>query len=169
MSLDTGVKEGGKKQIKVNIEAKDLSEDMNQMSTGNDEIIILIYDFSDSINLNSPLVSKQLLLDKSNSNKTFRHNLDSAAYSVSKLLVFLIESDTDRSLETLEPVIRIHYKAIEKAYKNHDFNSIEKYLGDEDVLGVKTINNPDWNKGLQVHFKGIHKLDFYDYRILVKK
>ena len=152
----------------LSIEAINLSEDMSRLSTKNDEILILIYELKDSLELDQFLYNKHLKLDDKNRSKKVWLSTN-RELSKSRLILFLIEQDSETPIEQIDPIIRVHYKQIINAYKSGNYLKIEKYLGDEDVLGIKTISKLDSETPAQFNFKGIHKLDKYEYSVSIEK
>ena len=144
------------------INAIDLSEDLSRFSTKNDEILVLIYALKDSSSLQAPLLSSKHFFDA-------KKWVDSLSFGKwrpmndQKLIFFFIEQDSDLSIEQIDPVIRVHYKQLTKYYNDNNYSKIEKYLGDEDLLGVKVLENINTN----FKFSGIHKLDKYEYQIKI--
>lgn len=153
--------------LKLTIKAINLSEDMSRLSTKNDEILILLYELKDSLELDQFLFSKQLKLDEKNRSKIVWFSTNKEL-SKSRLILFLIEQDSGTPMEQIDPVIRVHYRPIINAYKSGDYLEIEKYLGDEDVLGIKTICELNTETPVQFSFNGIHKLDKYEYSISIE-
>lgn len=150
------------------IEAINLSEDMSRFSTKNDEILVLIYELRDALALDQYLFSKQLILDeKTRSNSVWLSS--SRAVSNSMLVLFLIEQDVETPIEQIDPVIRVHYKQLIEAHQKRDYSTIEKYLGDEDLLGVETISKLSDDIPVQFKCVGIHKLDKFEYLIRIEK
>lgn len=148
--------------LSLSIEAIHLSEDMSRLSTKNDELLILIYESKDSLGLDKFLFSKQFKLDeKTRSRKIWFSTKNSLTKN--KLLFFLIEQDSDTPIEQIDLILRVHYKEIIDAFESKDYLEIGKFIGDEDVLGVKTISSlPS-----QFEFSGIHKLDKYEYLVRI--
>lgn len=143
------------------VEALNMSEDMSVLSTNNDEILLLLYVEPDSLTeLSKPLLIKQLLFDENNLKKRFVFACE-RALSNRKFLLFLIELDYETPAEQIDPVIRIHYQSIIDAHSNMYYTELEKYLGNEDFLGTKTI----YELPTDFRIKGVYKLDRYDYRI----
>lgn len=154
--------------LNLSIEAINLSEDMSRLSTKNDEILILIYELKDSLPMDQFLFSKQLKLDEKNRSKNFWLTTH-RELTKGRLILFLIEQDADTPVEQIDPILRVHYKPIIKAYRGGNYLEIEKYLGDEDVLGIKTISKLDRETPAEFNFYGIHKLDKYEYSIRLEK
>ncbi len=156
-----------KNDLNISINAIDLSEDMSLLSTKNDEVLILIYTFTNSGVLDSPVLSKELVFDK-------RIRLKEVEFSPNKNLLkdgglfFLIEKDSEATIEQLDPIIRIHYQKIIRAFESKDYLEIERYLGDDDLLGVQVIPELG-NTPIQLKFSGTHKLDSYDYQITLEQ
>ena len=153
--------------ISLSIEAIDLSEDMSVLSTKNDEILLLIFEQQDSMELSESLLSKRLKFDENKRFRQFTFTLDRRIVD-SSLLLFLIEQDAETPIEQLEPIIRIHYSSIIEAYSSRNYLQIEKYLGDEDILGVlhirELVSTP-----AQFRFQGVHKMDKFEYLIRIEK
>lgn len=155
---------GAKDSLRIIVDAIDLSEDMSRLSTKNDELLILIYELQDSLILDQFLFSKELKLDEKNRSKTtwFSTNKN---LTKSKLLFLLIEQDSETPIEQIDPIVRIHYQQIIKAFESGNYIEIEKFLGDEDVLGIKTISKLSNRTSIKFRFSGIHKLDKFEYVI----
>ena len=93
----------------LTINAINLSEDMSLLSTMNDEVFLFIYDYSDTSELSTPLVSKKLIFDES-------HRIQSLGIQkIKKRILFFIEEDSFRNSEQIEPIVRIYFKEIMKA------------------------------------------------------
>ena len=152
----------------ITIQGINLSEDMSRLSTKNDEIFVLVYEYFDSLQLNEPLVSKKLLMAGKGATKTFRANIKQEL-NIDRLLFLLIEQDSERPKEQLDPIIRVYYRELMEAYHSNDYERIEKYFGDEDLLGIRIIEPLE--KGGEVGFtlRGIHKMDRYEYKIEISR
>ena len=150
----------------ITLRGIDLSEDMSRLSTKNDEILVLIYNYMDSLELNGPLVHKKLTFARTGASKSFPWKVKEPLVT-GKLLFLLIEQDSDIPVEQIDPVIRVYHHDLIEAYKAKDYGRIEKYLGDEDLLGVQVINKLE--KGTQIEFRlrGVYKLDKYEYQVKI--
>ncbi|WP_435623514.1 hypothetical protein [Flagellimonas sp.] len=149
----------------ITLKALNLSEDMSSLSTKNDEILLIIYDFTEKNELGKPILAEQLTFDQNNrlSKITARSNNSKS----DEYLVFLIEQDSEISIERIDPTIRIHYKKIIELYDSKDYLELEKYIGDEDLLGVAITDNLIGKKTFD--FQGFHKLDRYHYNVSIQK
>lgn len=150
--------------ILVTIEALDISEDMSRFSSKNDEILVIIYEIGPKSPLEKPLYSFKKVL--SNSDK-FIHgsfNVDSINHN-SEVLFLLLEQDSETPLDQIDAIFRIHYKSIIEAFDNMDYLEIEKYLGNEDLMGYKVVKGIRRSAGFDFDFKGVYKLDKFHYRI----
>ena len=139
----------------LKITALNLSEDMSRLSTKNDEVFVFIYDYSDTNELKAPLVSTKLIFDK-----------DNLTYSIflpktEKSILFFIEEDSFRNNEQIEPVVRVYFKEIRKC---NGYNELKKYLGEDDLLGVKIFDSNTSSFSLS----GTSSLDKYEYNFLIK-
>ena len=138
------------------------------LSTKNDELLILIYEYQDSTTLSAPLFKKAFTVRAIGKSHTFF--FDRVELIKGKNLLFLmIEQDFDRPIEQIDPVVRVQYKALLNAFKNRDYQKIKRFLGNEDLLGFRLIKA--FQSGEPTHFKieGVHKLDFYDYNVEISQ
>lgn len=145
--------------VKVIISSSNLSEDFSMVSTKNDELFFIIFEYKDSISeLRKPVFIRQ-----------FNFNPDTAFASFTwqnfqvdkQYIFFLLELDSDVSSMQLSPVLRVHYNEIIKCFNEDDYNGLEKYLGDEDVIGYGNIKIPK-----EYLFNKIYKLDRYSYKLI---
>ncbi|MEM9389791.1 MAG: hypothetical protein AAGA02_04915 [Bacteroidota bacterium] len=151
--------------LSIDIKAIDLSEDLNKLSTQNDELILLIYEVQDiDATLNEPLYSSEFTLDS----KTNRQQLTTGIHKQSnlELLMLVLERDTERPIAQIEPVVRIHFNELIEAQANNDYNLIRKYLGNEDILGTKRITLPI-SRPTEFKLQGIQKMDRYTYVVIL--
>lgn len=139
----------------LSITAIDLSEDMSRLSTKNDEVFLFIYDYSDTNSLSAPLVSVKHVFDKNNP------NFNLSIPRKDRLILFFIEEDSFRNIEQVEPVIRVYFKEIMKAT---DYNQLMKFLGEDDLLGVKIIDN----QTKKFTLSGMNSLDKFNYSFVIK-
>lgn len=150
--------------ISIKISAINLSEDLSVISTKNDELLILIYELKDTAALSEPVLQKQFNVDKSNPSRLiYWNNFNQSA--VKKYLLVLVERDSDVSTEQIEPVLRVHHKEINDAFRQKNYSEIEKYLGDEDVLGFYEFSAKELSNNSFIKFKGTYKMDRYEYII----
>lgn len=151
--------------ISIQIEAVNLSEDMSMVSSKNDELLLMLYQINDSATPGEVVMIKRSVFDANRRVQEFRLPLIHKIASDS-LMCFLIEQDTDSPVEQLESAILVHFPSIIQAYQSRDYIALEKYLGDEDLLGVKKI--PTRSLGpISIRFRGVHKLDKYDYKVIL--
>ena len=148
--IQNSAKNNFAQQDTLSITAHNLSEDMSTLSTKNDEILVFIYDYSDTNKLVEPIFSKKLIFDEEI--KTHHIVFQKNATSV----LFLIEEDSYKNSKQIEPLVRAHFKEL---MKHPTYTEIQKYLGDDDLLGFQiiTINT------LSFEMKGRYKLDKYHY------
>lgn len=146
----------------ITIKSTNLSEDMSISLTKDDELLMIIYNSSDSAKeLASPLLEYRF-----NFNDSVKH--DSIIWSHQKnqskeYLLFLIELDSDKTNLEIEPVFRLHYNQIINCFKNKNYSCLESYLGDEDLLGFQNFIVPS-----KINLNGRHKLDKYNYTIILE-
>ena len=138
------------------------------LSTKNDELLILIYEANDLNKLSEALLTKRLQLDGTHRSKTVQVSIDYEIVN-SRILFILIEQDSETPIEQIEPIVRIQYPKIMEAFQANDYTELEKYLGDEDLLGIKIISKWDVNNQAKFKMSGIHKLDRYEYLVNIKQ
>ena len=145
--------------VNVKILSTDLSEDMSVVSSKNDELLILVFKFSDSLGqLSKPSFIQEFVFDERQMEMEgfwLTNRSDSMAY-----LFFLLELDSKKTEVQISPVLRVHYKRVIECYNQRDYNCIQKFLGDEDVLGYGYFTVPSKHE-----LNGVYKLDRYTYRV----
>ncbi|MFN8415529.1 MAG: hypothetical protein U0U66_04275 [Cytophagaceae bacterium] len=152
--------------IYIKVRALDLSEDFSRMSSKNDEVLMLLYPVIDSTQLGDAIIKSYYQF--SDSNRTFEHSFAlTSPTSKQNMLFFMIELDTDRSVDMIDSIVKLHYIDLRNAYYAKDYNAIEKILGDDDVLGSLKLREKQ-SPYFMFNIRGIYKLDKYDYSILMK-
>ena len=149
--------------ITVTIEGINLSEDMSTMSSKNDELLMLVYDYADTTKLTKPLLAEYFVLDSLHrTNKfTFFYKTPPAG----KLLFFLIEIDTQKTEAEVEAMVRKQYRKIMALFTAKDMEGLRKCIGDEDIMGIKVIDSADLSGKYPFSFKGRYKLDKFHYAL----
>lgn len=150
---------------KLKIYAADLSEDMNRLSTQDDEMIILIYVKVDTgKSLDKPILATKFRLDTAGRTQIFESlNLTGPNY-----LIILMESDDNRDLEQIDPVIRVYWKEILNLCDKRYWNDLKKYLGDNDFLGYKNLSQEEIKQHKGFIIEGRQHLDHYLYKISIE-
>lgn len=82
------------------------------------------------------------------------------------LILFLVEVDTEKKIELIEMQIRKNHNELIKACKEKNYTLIERYLKDDDILGVKILK--DVKLETTVEISDIHRMDRYNYQITLK-
>lgn len=149
----------------ITIEAVNLSEDMSTLSSKNDELLMLIYDFTDTTKLLKPLVSEYFVLDSMQWIRQVTLKTD----KVRQILLVLIEVDTEKPPAVIEKNFRLHYRDVLNLFRQKDRAGLFKLLDDEDLMGYQVIPNFDRASGHNFSFQGRYKLDKFHYRIVIKK
>ena len=152
-----------KLELALTVEAHNLSEDMTRISSMNDEILLLIYN-KDTSQLNTPVLSQRVDLDTANRKVVISESIISQS---DHYILFVLEQDSDSGVERIDPIIRIYYQEIIQAYEDKNYLEIEKYLGDDDLLGYVEFHSEPL-KELKSQITGIYKMDRYDYSIGIK-
>ncbi|MFL5766065.1 MAG: hypothetical protein ACJ77K_19120 [Bacteroidia bacterium] len=150
--------------LKIIISSTNLSEDMSTLSTNNDEITLLIYQFVDSTITGNPLASTYTVFDKGRKSDTLVCN-NTAEMMGKNLIVFLLEMDSDKKAEQVDPLIRKNYRELAKAYISKNYLEIERLIGDDDILGIEMIDELKHPELIQ--FSDIHRMDRFDYTIKI--
>lgn len=150
----------------ITVEAVNLSEDMSTLSSRNDELIMLIYEFSDSTKLTAPLFTEYFVLDSIHRVKEFRITISN---STQKVLFVLIEADTGKTPALIEKGFRARFREIINSFLQKDRAGLFKYLDDEDMMGFKVISNLNGLSQESFSFQGRYKLDKFHYKVTLKK
>jgi hypothetical protein len=148
--------------LKIVVTANNLSEDIS----GNDELVVLGYLHQDTLELSNPIVASRLVFPAKKISRQVNVKLAEDITGKS-LLLFLLEQDADWSVSKIDSVLRVSHSNIRKAHATRNYTEIEKYLADDDVLGIKIIPGVKSNEPQLVSFTGIYKLDRYDYLIRI--
>lgn len=151
--------------VSVSINAVNLSEDMSTLSSKNDELLLLIYTFDDTTKLNQPILTAYFVLDSAQRKNTTTHTVSEG---VNNLLLILAELDTDRTPDVAEKMIRKNFRSIMGCIERKDLIALQKYVGDDDIIGIKKLTKADRTKGINFSFQGRYKLDKFLYRIELK-
>ncbi len=152
--------------LTITVHAINLSEDMSTLSSKNDEVLLLIYSFDDTIKLNTPLLNEYFVMDSINRKKEMSFFV---SYNTHDLLLLLAELDTEREPDQVEKLIRKNFKEIMDCINKRDLIAIKKYIGDDDILGIRMIKKAEHTKGITFPFQGRFKLDKYLYKIELKR
>ena len=150
-----------KGQEVLHIEAINLSEDGSVLSTKDDEVIIFFYSMIDG----RPI---ELLFSKSQTftkESPFFHVAINCVEENGTYLLVLLEQDSDQSIEQYDEMIRQHLSQMKKDHIQKDYQSIEQYLGDDDIIAIQEIPNKS-DQSYEHH--GSHRGDQYHYRSIFK-
>lgn len=152
--------------LSVTITGVNLSEDMSTLSSKNDELLLLLYSFDDTIRLKEPLMTEYFVLDSVNRKQTMTFPTPSTSTDV---LLILAELDTERSPDQVEKLIRKNFKSIMNCLEKRDLVTLRQYIDDDDVIGIKTIKTNNLSRGITFSFQGRYKLDKFLFRIEIRK
>jgi hypothetical protein len=150
--------------LKIITSSSNLSEDMSTLSTNNDELVLLVYRFSDSTITGTPLASMYTVFDKNKKCDTLVCT-NTADLLGKDLIIFLLEMDSDKKAAQVDPLIRQHYPELAKAYVMKNYLEIEKLIGDDDILGIEMIDALKYPE--TIRFSDIHRMDRFDYTIKI--
>jgi len=143
--------------LSISITAKNLSEDMSRFSSGEDELLLLLFE-NDSIQLSDPILIQKFNFSTIDSTQRVQISYRES----NELVLFLLELDSDTPEVQIVPIIRIQYLKILEAFRERNYNKLEQFLGDEDILGIEKI---DINRQQHLQLKGRYKLDKYSYEL----
>lgn len=145
----------------LHIESINLSEDGSVLSTKDDEVLIFFYLLKDG-------VPSELLFSKEQTFKAespWFHVTINCEEEYPDYLLVLLEQDTEQSIDQYDDIIRQHLDQMKTDHLQKDYQSIEAYLGDDDILAIQRITN-DRSQAYNHH--GSHRGDQYHYRSIFK-
>jgi len=145
--------------LTVIVQGINISENVS----GKDELIVLGYTYCDSV-LAAPLFAHKFYFSPQTGSRHFKFTWSDTS---TPLLIVLLEEDSDTPIDSLDSLVRLHHVALRKAFSASQYLVIEKYLGDDDVLGIKTISSIHCQDPTVLTFAGLYKLDKYEYRITI--
>lgn len=149
--------------LRVTVTSTNLSENM----TGNDEILIMCYIYRDSSKLDQPLFRQKLHIDLRHSSRQFLCKWNKSIGD-QPLLLFLIEQDSELPITQIDSMVQVNHRSILREFQGGTYSGIEKYLGDEDILGFKVISKMDYTSSNLFIFNGRYKLDKYEYTVKIE-
>lgn len=152
--------------LHIQIKAKNLSEDRSKISSGNDEVLLLVLnriDYpGDSFSRPSLLLAEEFILDSLHRGKEIHlRNVPAHGY----LYFLLIETDTDRGKDSIANIVMQNLDSIPPAQPESHL----RWLGDDDLLGFY-FENPSRIKDagtVRQRFKGNHLFDKYEYEMKI--
>lgn len=149
--------------ISLQVRALSLSEDMSLLSSKNDELLILLYEWEDTGSMQAPLAQWSLVMPARHPGfiKTLPMN---PASEKSWVLLLLIEIDDDLSGEEIEALLRPNLRKLIAAFEDENYTALGQLLGDQDMLGYRIVP-ADETLPFQVTLTGRHKFDKYHYVI----
>jgi len=146
----------------ISISTSNLSEDASILSTKDDELLFLVYQkqFNDSFILKS---KNYFEFDSINSNIEIKIE---EKLSNAEIIIVLLEIDSDKTLEQIEYDVNKNLKILLNAFEDFDLIKLIETLGDDDLLGIKSIKMKSNNKPTSIVFQGINLFDYYVYEIV---
>lgn len=149
----------------VTLTGNNLSETFSK----NDEVLFFLYKENENNEPPTPILLKTIIFTKENNKIKYNCNFENIE-SNDKLIFVLVELDTKKTLSQVEPVVRINYKLFLAAQNDPKSTVAEKFLGDDDLLGIKRISFKDLLKLKgNINFEGSHLMDAYSYNVQVQK
>lgn len=151
--------------LSILITATNLSEDMSTLSSNDDELALFLYSFKDSIVSELPIFSTYFVLNKTGMSDTLYFSGIKKVLN-KDLILFLVEMDTEQKIELIEMQLRKNHNELIKSFKEKNYAKIEKYLLDDDILGIKVLK--DFKRETTIEISDIHRMDRYNYQITLK-
>ncbi len=148
-------------RLYVRLQALDLTEDVSTVSSGNDEIVLLIY-AADSLVPTATLLQTYMVRDNSHRDTTFSI-LSSQLKTPHKLFIWLLEMDSERSLAEIKSLVQKNHQSLLTAYRTGNSEQLRHWLADEDILSFQEIPVHGFCCEKEWHFTGIHLFDRYHY------
>ena len=137
----------------VEIIAKNLTEDGNIFSSGDDEIAVFLLEgnfmpFKKSYTLNDECARIVM-------------TVDGKSFVTSNMTLIIVEIDEERPFGDLRKIVSKHHKEMIDDYRKFEYLAIERYLGDDDVLYAGKLDplNPS------IDIQSSHRGDRYHYII----
>jgi hypothetical protein len=127
--------------------------------------MLFLYSYQDSVLSEPPLFSSYFVLSKNEPADTLYFK-GRKQLSHKDLILFLVENDSGRKPELIEMQLRKNHNALIKAHREKNYSEIEKYLQDDDLLGVNLLK--DFKAGTTIEINDIHRMDRYSYKIILK-
>jgi hypothetical protein len=141
---------------------------MSTVSTNNDEIIFLIYADNGNMVIPELFYQEYFVFDSLIHEKTFEFS--NPCSDSTEFTFVLIEIDTRRTIQQIEPVVRLNLNKLLSAYNNGNQKTIIEYLGKEDLLGIDKIScNNIKNENPKIVFSGVHLFDTYNYVLILRE
>lgn len=153
--------------ITITFIAEDLSEDNKLFSTRNDEIVLQIYEKSTTASfLPEPLVYQEILFDQQK--RQHQVNIGRGDLkNTNSYIIYWIEYESNQSFQRRTPVYRLYHNEINTAYKVRQNLILKKYLGTDDLLGVKELRYDELIQPMEFLFEGILNLEKYRYTVRI--
>ncbi len=166
-----GKKANPKVNFHITLTAENLSEDATILSSQNDEIVFLAYVISpDTTQLPQLILSEYHVYDSQH--MSYDYVSDSIASPVKGDLYFVVlEIDDDKTKEQIEPVVRLNFRTINRAFLANDLQTLTIYFGDNDVLGIASAQTEktDFKKENSIVISGDYLFDSYKYDLIFKE
>lgn len=148
----------------LSVKALDLTEDLNALSSKNDEVLVLAYSIHDSLKRATLLHRESFVLTGQDNVRLVRW-LYQKNLTGEYLSILLIERDTDQSESDIEQLVRNNYFKLVVLFRAKGNYGIETIIDDNDFIGIRTFDQLYKEREDKFEFKGIYKLDKYDYKL----
>jgi hypothetical protein len=147
------------------IRSTNLSEDMSTLSSNDDEVMLLLYNFNDSLITAPPVLSTYFVLTKKRNADTL---YSSELNKHKNMILFLLEIDSNKTLAEIETLVSAHYKDLISASLSKNYPVIQRCIGDDDILGIREVSGYEPSQNLEIIFSDIYRMDRYDYSVTLK-
>lgn len=149
--------------ILIHISADNLSEDFGISSTKDDELIMIIYDYIDSTNLQAPILLERHIFTTTNNEKDLLHPRNQLEKG-KKYLFVLLEDDSNKTSIEIELLFRENHQKLKEYHYTLNYKGIKETLGDDDIIGISSFSLPPSAK---LHFTGNNLADRYSYFVFI--
>lgn len=135
--------------------AENLSEDMNRVSSKNDEILLLCFLMDSNGNISTAWSSKYMFFESRGVAIDLNQIINTNEADILK--IFLIEQDTERTEKELEELISNNIGKTKAEFS--------KIIKDDDLLDLKSfdLNQAQFYKENKLKMWGVHIGDEYEY------
>ncbi len=155
-----------------NLQAINLSEDMNEVSTKNDEIVLLVFHVKNQDA--SQIILEHWIFEHTFIKRNEKYSINKSvslnekSIQGSKLLFLLVELDNEDSKNHVFKTLK---EAIEKqsSFKNIEDSYLDQLIGHDDFLAWNSIdlNQKKLPKNIALKFNGLQMFDRYEYTLRV--
>src|SRR5690349_10432720 len=93
--------------LAITVTALNLSEDVS----GNDEVLVIVYHYNDTLALREPIVNTRLIFRSKNASRHFKTKLTEDIRD-KPLMFFFLEQDSELPIERIDSTLRVSHVAV---------------------------------------------------------